>query len=96
MIPFLEFANYSAAISAPVVGTLYSPLIDPFGPFYFFPPHCYERKNRYNSPIVAYIPQGNQIESDMIEQLELLFNKQRFLYGYTKEFIEALEVPSSP
>jgi hypothetical protein len=31
----------------------------------------------------------------MIEQLELLFKKQRYLYGYTKEFLEALEDPTS-
>ena len=59
MIPFLEFANYSAAITAPGVGTLYQPLIDPFGPFYLQPPHCYARRNRYGSPLIAYIPQNN-------------------------------------
>jgi hypothetical protein len=31
----------------------------------------------------------------MIEQLELLFAKQRYLYGYTKEFIDALKEPTS-
>ena len=96
MIPFLEFSNYSTAVDVPGVGTLYSPLIDPIGPYYFYPPHCYEKKNRYNSPVVAYIPQGNQIEADMIAQLNLLFEKQRYLYGYSREFIGALDNPTSP
>lgn len=56
MIPFMEHNTYFPAVDIPSVGTVYEPLIDPLGPFYFFPPHCYERKNGYSSPIVAYIP----------------------------------------
>ena len=61
MLSFLEFANYSAALSAPGLGILYHPLLDPIGPNFLNPPNCYPRKNRYGSPLVAYINQDNQI-----------------------------------
>lgn len=95
MIPFMEHTTYLAAVEVPGVGRIYEPLIDPLGPYYFFPPHCYERKNRYNSPVIAYIPSGNQIEQDMVEQLEILFDKQRYLHDYVPKFTKALEDPQS-
>jgi hypothetical protein len=96
LIPFMQHNNYTPAISFPVLGTVYEPLVDPIGPYYFFPPHCYARTNRYVSPIVAYIPNGNQIEKDMIEQLTMLFKKQRYLYLYSGELIKAMDDPTSP
>ena len=59
LIPFMQHNNYTPAIEAPVIGTVYEPLVDPLGPYYFFPPHCYQKTNRYVSPIIAYIPNGN-------------------------------------
>ena len=66
MIPFLEFANYTPAVQVDPLGTLYTPLLDPISPYYFWAPHCYTTNKRYASPKIAYIEQGNQIEKDMI------------------------------
>jgi hypothetical protein len=62
----MEHSNYSAAVKIGNI-TLYEPLLDPFGPYYFFPPHCYARTNRYASPYIAYVYQGNQIEKDILD-----------------------------
>lgn len=96
MLSFLEFANYSAALSAPGLGILYHPLLDPIGPNFLNPPNCYPRKNRYGSPLVAYINQDNQIQADVVEQLDLLFKKQKWLKRYLRELEIALEYPNQP
>ena len=56
----------------------YLPLRDPFGPFFFFPKHCYPREEkrsksglseatRYNSPVIAYVRTGASVEQDIVE-----------------------------
>jgi hypothetical protein len=50
----------------------YLPLVDPMGPYLFYPSQCYSTQfdvdhgKKYRSPLIAYIKQGNQIEEDII------------------------------
>jgi hypothetical protein len=44
----------------------YNATNDERSPFNFMPAHCYVPNKAYNSPIVAYIPQGNDIEADLV------------------------------
>ena len=64
----------------------YLPLVDPLGPYLFYPSHCYpdgvggtgfEDITKYNSPIIAVIRTGSSIEQHVIDQLESLFKFQR-------------------
>ena len=64
----------------------YMPLRDPFGPYFFFPKHCYpegvggkslDEATQYNSPVIAYVKTGSSIERDIIKQLESLFRFQK-------------------
>ena len=50
--------------------------MDPQGPYYFFPSHCYpngvggdkvEDATKYNSPVIAYIKTGSSIEDDVVD-----------------------------
>ena len=75
--------------------SIYEPLLDPIGPFFFFPDHCYKRNNRFGSPIIAYVGQDNQIERDMIVQIEMLMAKQQWLKKYLFQFTDALENPTN-
>lgn len=63
----------------------YFPLIDPLGPYAFFPDHCYpdgvgekdiESISKYNSPNIAIIKTGSSIEDDIIDSLTSLFKFQ--------------------
>lgn len=74
-IPFMKFTNYSSVIEINETESFYSPLIDPLGPYYFYPPHCFNDAKKDTSPIIAYVFEGNQIEKDVVEQLTLLFAK---------------------
>ena len=57
----------------------YMPLVDPAGPFFFFPPHCHPKDgDRWHSPLIGYFKHGNQIEVDIISSLESLFRGQTF------------------
>jgi len=45
----------------------YNPQFDIYGPYNFFPSHCYKTKpGKYASPVIAYIKTGNSIEEDML------------------------------
>ena len=58
-------------------GTKYSPLFDPAGPYFFFPPQCFSRDPTvFNSTVIAYILNGNDYEKDLVAQLEALFKNQ--------------------
>lgn len=55
----------------------YISFMDPLGPYFFYPQHCYSNdEDMYNSTVIAYIKQGNQIEEDLIAQLKELFAMQ--------------------
>ena len=46
----------------------YVPWTDILGPYFFFPKHCHpEEKGSFDSPIIAYILKGNEIELQFIE-----------------------------
>jgi len=52
----------------------YNPQFDVYGPYNYFPAHCYKTvTGKYASPVIAYIKTGSAIEEDMLEQLEELF-----------------------
>ena len=79
-IPTVEDYISVETINLDVIG--YFPLIDPFGPYAFYPEHCYpdgvgkpgiEDYGKYNSPIIAYIRTGSDIEDDIIDSLTSLF-----------------------
>lgn len=63
----------------------YSPMSDPWSPYKFIPAQCMaatngqSERNRevYDSPIVAYISESNSIETDLVNQLNVLFESQR-------------------
>lgn len=74
MIPFMQNSDYTAVIESFGLD-LYEPLLDPLGPYYFFPPHCITDDFQVMSPYIAYIDNGNQITRDMITQLEMLQRK---------------------
>jgi len=41
-------------------GSKYSPLMDPMGPYFFYPQHCFSTNaDMYNSTVIAYVKQGN-------------------------------------
>ena len=63
----MKFSNYSSLIGFNETESFYSPLVDPLGPYYFYPPHCYNKDSDKKSPIVAYVSEGNQIETDIVE-----------------------------
>lgn len=43
--------------------TFYSPYVDLQGPLFFNPPHCYGGKELpYESPMIAFIKNGNEVE----------------------------------
>ena len=83
----LEFDDLHAfdfeALNIDVPVRTYVPLLDPLGPYLFYPPHCYQSKRkierhlRFNSPIIAYIKNGNTIEQDLIDQLNEVFALQK-------------------
>ena len=59
----------------------YIPVLDPLGPYLFYPPHCYQGENaakrrRYSSPVIAYVRNGNQIEEDLVDSLQAIFELQ--------------------
>ena len=54
------------------------PIFDPFGSYFFYPDHCYPRKDddeekggnsgrfRYNSPVIGYVKTGSSVEDDIV------------------------------
>ena len=54
----------------------YDPNLDIFGPNNFIPFHCYstDTSKKYESPVIGYIDNGNEITADIIEQLKGVFN----------------------
>ena len=59
----------------------YDPALDIFGPNNFIPFHCYtaDPKKKYESPIIGYIDNGNEITNDILTQLEQVFKDQTYL-----------------
>ena len=53
----------------------YDPKLDIFGPHMFIPFHCYsaDKTKKYESPIIGYIDNDNEITADVIEQLRGVF-----------------------
>ena len=58
----------------------YLPVRDPFGPYFFFPEHCYpnsettdksgiQEVTQYNSPVIAYVRTGASVEQDIVAQM---------------------------
>ena len=47
----------------------YDPKLDAFGPHMFIPFHCYSADvtKKYESPIIGYIDNDNEITADVIE-----------------------------
>jgi hypothetical protein len=66
-VSFLNFTSYPG-LNATNTSLSYSPISDQLGPYNFFPQHCVKRKKgpEFNSPLIGYIPTGNQIEKDFI------------------------------
>lgn len=58
-------------------------MLDFFGPYAFFPSHCYpggkDGRLRFNSPVIAYIKTGASVEADIVDQLTSLFRFQKTL-----------------
>jgi len=79
---FMDYTGYTGDASNS--GT-YSPMSDPASPYKFIPAQCMAatngktERNRevYDSPIVAYISESNSIETDLVNQLNVLFESQR-------------------
>jgi hypothetical protein len=66
---FFIHSNYTM-FKLEIAGTkIYNPYLDVGGPLFFFPSHCYGKTKPYNSSLVAYVANDNQIERDMLEQL---------------------------
>lgn len=75
----MQYTEYDLRLS---VGDqqIFTPYLDLVGPLYFLPKHCTARRGiDYASPLVAIIRDGNSIEQDIVEQLEVLFETQRDL-----------------
>lgn len=62
------------------VGT-YSQDFDVFGPNNFFPLHCYttDKSKKYESPVIGYIDNGNEITMDIVQQLTNVFADQAYI-----------------
>lgn len=75
LVPFMKHSDYVATVDLDNTTSFYNPMLDPLGPFYFFPSNCYGNKLAYYSPVIAYVATGNQVEEDFRIQLELLFAK---------------------
>jgi hypothetical protein len=43
-------------------GHMYVPMMDPLGPYLFFPSHCYGSEDKFNSPIIGYVVTGSTFE----------------------------------
>ena len=45
------------------------------------PFHCYsaDTSKKFESPIIGYIDNGNEITDDVLQQLQQVFNDQKFL-----------------
>jgi hypothetical protein len=71
----MRYANYTnSGLKTDKPG--YEPILDPRAAFLFYPPHCFAQTEfAFDSPIIAYIKQGNQIEEDLITQLNELFTQ---------------------
>lgn len=62
-------------------------MMDPSGPFWFYPPHCHPKEavskvvggssstynNLWHSPLIGVFNNGNLIEKDVVNSLESLF-----------------------
>lgn len=55
----MRYANYTNYNNS-----VYVPLLDPLGPYLFFPPQCYatEGSGKFSSPIIGFIQTGSQLE----------------------------------
>ena len=89
-----RFENFTALANRTELFNIntYFPIVDPLGPYLMYPQQCYawgwdiESGKKHNSPVIAYIKTGNQIEEDIITQLDALFTYQRTLVNLLKSF----------
>ena len=60
---FTKFANYSSDGS----DSDYVPMIDPLGPYLFYPPHCFQPTGSkyFNSTVIALVLNDNSLEHDI-------------------------------
>ena len=81
LITQIPDTNSLENIDISVIG--YLPMLDFFGPYSFFPSHCYpgsqDGRLRYNSPVIAYVKTGSSVETDIIDQMTSLFRFQKTL-----------------
>ena len=49
----------------------YMPLLNIYGPYFFYPPHCHPRNDtsRFHSPVIGVFKNHNEIEDDIINSL---------------------------
>ena len=64
-----------------------------FGPSNFFPLHCYTTNSttKYESPIIGYIDNGNQITRDIVVQLSSIFSDQAYILQSIADVDEILK-----
>ena len=50
----------------------YTPLLNIYGPYFFYPPHCHPGAGtqRFHSPIIGIFRNNNEIEEDIIKSME--------------------------
>ena len=75
--------------------------MDIFGPNNFIPFHCYsaDTTKKFESPIIGYIDNGNEITDDVVQQLQQVFKDQQFIKTLAlnlDEFLEQLEALLNP
>jgi hypothetical protein len=80
---FMFYTNYTnTKASVTSKASSYIPVVDPYGPYLFYPSQCQSNEGliaagrKYRAPVIAYIKQGNQIEEDIVDQLQAIFEMQ--------------------
>ena len=85
MHDYMDFANYynMKIDNLDVLGLtdeeipkkVYVPVLDIFGPYFFYPPHCKPRSKDklYESPIIGVFKNDNQVQRDVINTMRSLF-----------------------
>jgi hypothetical protein len=82
LVPLMQHADYIALLETEDTGDgnttkLFNPFLDFMGPLYLFPSNCWSNELMYHSSAIAYIKQGNQIERDVVDQLQLMFQRMK-------------------
>ena len=101
---FFQFANYTNGnrkVGVDENGTnifvrSYTPSSDVTGPGNWLPTQCYSSVDyKYNSTVIAYIKNGNQIEEDLLLQIQSVFSDQTYIADYAdlmEEFLERVNL----